>query len=73
MFELQKLADDATQEDVVVKVLKDGKDRGELHFDVEFYPVMTPTVNESGVEEMPESSACSTFFFSFYIFVLSTR
>ena len=56
LFELSKLADDASQEDVVAKILKDGKDRGELHFDVEFFPVLKPQANESGVEELPESS-----------------
>jgi Ca2+-dependent lipid-binding protein len=33
-FELSALADDATQEGLVKKVLKDGKERGEIKFDV---------------------------------------
>ena len=37
-------------------ILKDGKQRGELLFDVAYFPVLKPQVNESGVEELPESS-----------------
>ncbi|KAG9088467.1 hypothetical protein FS749_002138 [Ceratobasidium sp. UAMH 11750] len=37
-FELSSLTEDATQEGLVRKVLKDGKERGELKFDVAFFP-----------------------------------
>lgn len=33
-FQLQKLLEDATQENIKMPVLKDGKDRGELLFDL---------------------------------------
>ena len=56
-FDLSKLLDDATQEGIVAPLLKDGKDRGELRFDVNYYPVVEP---EEGKEEILDSS---TFFF----------
>lgn len=55
-FEMSKLLEDATQEDLAVELLKDGKDRGELRFDVNYFPVVKP---EEGQEEVLESSACS--------------
>jgi Ca2+-dependent lipid-binding protein len=55
-FELAKLNEDATQDDLSFPILKDGKQRGELRFDVSYFPVLKPQVNESGVEELPESS-----------------
>ncbi|KAF9458350.1 C2 domain-containing protein [Collybia nuda] len=39
-FELSKLAEDATQEGIVAPLLKDGKERGELRYDISFYPVL---------------------------------
>ncbi|TFY64762.1 hypothetical protein EVG20_g5845 [Dentipellis fragilis] len=54
-FELSKLVEDATQENLEIPILKDGKDRGELRFDVTYYPVLKPEMNASGVEELPES------------------
>jgi Ca2+-dependent lipid-binding protein len=56
VFELAKLDADATQEDLALPILKDGKQKGELRFDVLYFPVLKPQVNESGVEELPESS-----------------
>jgi Ca2+-dependent lipid-binding protein len=56
IFELKKLEEDATQEDLCLPILKDGKTKGELRFDVSYFPVLKPHVNESGVEELPESS-----------------
>lgn len=55
IFELSKLDEDATQEDLSLPILKDGKEKGELRFDVSYYPVLKPQVDESGVEELPES------------------
>lgn len=55
-FELGNLAEDATQDDLEFPILKDGKEKGTLRFDVHYFPVLTPQVNESGVEELPESS-----------------
>ncbi|KAI0308025.1 tricalbin [Multifurca ochricompacta] len=56
IFELSKLDEDATQENLSLPILKDGKERGELRFDVLYFPVLKPQVNESGVEELLESS-----------------
>ena len=39
-FELAKLQEDSTQENIVAQLLKDGKQRGDLRFDVNFYPVI---------------------------------
>lgn len=55
-FELGNLAEDATQDDLELPILKDGKEKGTLRFDVHYFPVLTPQVNESGVEELPDSS-----------------
>lgn len=55
-FEIAKFNEDATQEDLSLPILKDGKERGELRFDALYFPVLKPQVNESGVEELPESS-----------------
>jgi Ca2+-dependent lipid-binding protein len=56
LFELAKLNEDATHDDLSTPILKDGKQRGELRFDVAYFPVLKSQVNESGVEELPESS-----------------
>ncbi|KAG6869143.1 hypothetical protein C0993_012241 [Termitomyces sp. T159_Od127] len=52
-FELSKLLEDATQEDIRSLILKDGKDRGELRYDVSYYPVLEAAEGE----ELPETSA----------------
>lgn len=56
-FELSKLLEDATQEGLERPILKEGKDKGNLRFDVNFYPVLKPQVDPSGVvQELPETS-----------------
>jgi len=55
-FELSKLQEDATQEGLESTILKDGKDRGQLIYDMSFYPVLKPHVGAAGVEEVPETS-----------------
>ncbi|KAI0067953.1 tricalbin [Artomyces pyxidatus] len=55
-FELSKLNEDAIQDGLEAHILKDGKERGELRFDISYFPVLAPQVNASGVEELPESS-----------------
>ncbi|KAH8835823.1 C2 domain-containing protein [Flagelloscypha sp. PMI_526] len=52
-FDLSKLHEDSSQEGIVSQLLKDGKDRGELRYDVSFYPVLTP---EEGGDEAPDSN-----------------
>ncbi|KAG9128333.1 hypothetical protein FRC07_000841 [Ceratobasidium sp. 392] len=55
-FELSSLADDATQEGLVKKVLKDGKERGEIKFDVAFFPVLKPQTLDGGkIQPLPET------------------
>ena len=55
-FELGKLIEDASQEGIETKILKDGKDRGEIRYDVSFYPVLKPTKVDGKEEELPETS-----------------
>lgn len=40
MFELSKLVEDATQEDNTSHLLLDGKERGELKYDLSWFPVL---------------------------------
>ncbi|KAF8898443.1 C2 domain-containing protein [Infundibulicybe gibba] len=48
-FELGVLADDATHENIQSQLLKDGKERGELRYDISYYPVITPKEGEEEV------------------------
>lgn len=52
-FELAKLAEDATQDGLSAPLLKDGKDRGELRYDISYYPVLEA---EEGKEELLDTS-----------------
>jgi Ca2+-dependent lipid-binding protein len=54
-FDLAALQEDASQEGITKLVLKDGKERGEMKFDINFYPVLTPK-SENGGTELPETS-----------------
>ncbi|KAB5592905.1 hypothetical protein CTheo_3616 [Ceratobasidium theobromae] len=55
-FELSSLVEDATQEGLVRKVLKDGKEKGEIKFDVSFFPILKPQVLEDGkIQPLPET------------------
>jgi len=47
-FPLSKLLEDSTQEDLVSQLVKDGKDRGELRYEVNYYPCIEP---EEGKED----------------------
>ncbi|KAJ6574724.1 C2 domain-containing protein [Mycena capillaripes] len=51
-FELAQLQEDATREGIEATLLKDGKERGTLRYDVSYYPVIKP---EEGKEE-PDTS-----------------
>lgn len=59
-FELAKLLEDATYEGINSTILKDGKDRGQLRYDVSYYPVLKPTMVD-GKEELPETSTSLEF------------
>ncbi|KAF8213474.1 C2 domain-containing protein [Mycena galopus ATCC 62051] len=51
-FELAQLQDDATREGIEAALLKDGKERGTLRYDVSYFPVIKP---EEGKEELDTS------------------
>ncbi|PCH33337.1 tricalbin [Wolfiporia cocos MD-104 SS10] len=55
-FDMTKLREDAMYEGVELPVLKDGKERGMVRFDVSFYPVLKPEVDSGGKEEIPQNS-----------------
>ncbi|RPD58353.1 tricalbin [Lentinus tigrinus ALCF2SS1-6] len=54
-FDLSVLEADATQENIEAPILKDGKERGTIRFDVNFYPVLKPELDVSGVEVIPDT------------------
>ena len=57
-FDLSKLGEDGVQEGMESKILKDGKERGDLRFDVSFYPVLKPQKIDGGKEEeLPDTSS----------------
>ncbi|WRT70761.1 uncharacterized protein IL334_007760 [Kwoniella shivajii] len=54
--ELGTLSDDAEQEGNVGKILGGGKDRGELRYDLSYFPVLKPEKNPDGtLEPLPET------------------
>lgn len=55
-FELSKLLEDATQEELHSQVLKDGKERGEIRYDVSYYPVIEPKEGED--DSLETSKLC---------------
>jgi len=55
-FELEKLLEDATQEGLELPVLKDGKEKGLIRFNVNYFPVLKPEIVE-GKEILPQTSA----------------
>ena len=55
-FPLSKLVEEQTHEDIVSAILRDGKDNGELRYDVNYYPVIEA---EEGKEEVLNSSMSS--------------
>lgn len=62
-FDLNKLGEDGVQEGIESKILKDGKERGDLRFDLSFYPVLKPQKIDGGKEEeLPDTSTCYAFF-----------
>ncbi|KAH9836496.1 C2 domain-containing protein [Rhodofomes roseus] len=53
MFDLSKLREDATLEGLETPILKDGKEKGNMRFDVTFYPILKPEVDSGGKELLP--------------------
>jgi len=54
-FELAALDQDGTQENIIVPVMKDGKDRGELLVDISYFPVLKPKLIDGVEEPLPET------------------
>ncbi|TBU34912.1 tricalbin [Dichomitus squalens] len=54
-FDLQALEQDATQENIELQILKEGKERGTIRFDVNFYPVLKPEKDAGGIETLPDT------------------
>ena len=55
-WELKKLAGESSIEGIVEKVLSEGKERGELKFDVSFFPVIKPAIVDGKPEPIPETT-----------------
>ena len=55
-FSLSMLLEDQTHEDIVSPIKQDGKDNGELRYDVNYFPVIEA---EEGKEEVLDSSMSS--------------
>ncbi|GAA6019595.1 hypothetical protein JCM10207_006938 [Rhodosporidiobolus poonsookiae] len=57
-FDLKSLAEDGEQLGLTGEVLYDGKPRGQVRFDVNYYPVLQPTKLADGTEEpVPETNS----------------
>ncbi|KAH9948433.1 C2 domain-containing protein [Amylocystis lapponica] len=54
-FDMTKLREDATHEGLESAILKDGKERGTLRYDVSFYPVLKAEAGQGGIEEIPDT------------------
>lgn len=53
--ELQGFEDDESQEGLVGRILQGGKDRGELRYDINYYPTIQPEKKEDGTfEPLPD-------------------
>ena len=52
-FDLKLLEEEAEQENVACPVMHNAKTRGEVVFDIRFYPVLRPTKLEDGTEQAP--------------------
>lgn len=55
-FSLSKLVEEQIHEDIVDTILHDGKDHGELRYDVQYFPVIEA---EDGKPEVLDSSTSS--------------
>ncbi|KAI0726177.1 tricalbin [Fomitopsis betulina] len=53
VFDMSKLREDSTFEGLEASILKDGKERGMMRFDVTFYPVLKPETDSGGKEILP--------------------
>ncbi|EED81501.1 predicted protein [Postia placenta Mad-698-R] len=55
-FDMSKLREDASYEGLEAPILKDGKDKGMIRYDVTFYPVLKSSGDTGGKEELPEDT-----------------
>ncbi|CCA70918.1 related to TCB3-protein localized to membranes, bud-enriched [Serendipita indica DSM 11827] len=55
-YELKNLLEDASQEGIVSKLFLDAKERGEVKFDVSFFPVLKPAIVDGKPEPLPETN-----------------
>ena len=55
-WDLNKLAEDSSIEGIVGNVLVDAKERGEVKFDVSFFPVIKPVIVDGKPEPIPETT-----------------
>lgn len=60
-FNLPKLLEDATLEGLELPVLKDGKDKGMIRFNINYFPVLKPE-SVDGKENLPHTSAFTIHF-----------
>ncbi|KZW02621.1 tricalbin [Exidia glandulosa HHB12029] len=56
-FELAQLNEDATREGVSMKIMKEGKERGDLLCDVSYFPVLKPIAVDGKEEPLPETKS----------------
>ncbi|EJD55637.1 tricalbin [Auricularia subglabra TFB-10046 SS5] len=56
-FELAQLQEDATREGVSMKVVRDGKERGDLICDISYFPVLKPIAVDGKEEPLPETKS----------------
>lgn len=55
-WELNKLVEDSSIDGIVENVLLDGKERGEIKYDVSFFPVIKPAIVDGKPEPIPETT-----------------
>lgn len=53
-FNLQSLSNDPVQENVITKLFNNGKERGDIRFDLNYYPVMEPPKEGESLEAVPD-------------------
>jgi len=59
-FDMNQLAVDSLHEGIISPLLKDGKERGELRYDVQYFPVLEPHESSAEVPESSESAHTSS-------------
>ena len=65
-FDLKQLEEDAEREGVSAPIMYNAKARGEVVFDVRFYPVLKPKKLEDGTEEPPPETTSGIVSFNIH-------